>query len=117
MRGCINKKMGVCMKAVKDRIIVLSDKKIKVTKGGIYIPDTAEQRDHSGVVVAVGPDVIQAKVGDKILYNVYSELIKINDQRHRVLKEENILIILEKGETASVAKKDSEGRVSWENLD
>lgn len=105
------------MRAVKDRVIVRADNAETKSKGGIIIPDTVEQRDHSGVVWSVGPDVKQTKVGDRVLYNVYSELIRVDGIRYRVVKEENILTLLTKNEKGSVAKKDSEGKTRWEDLD
>jgi chaperonin GroES len=87
-----------------DRILVKRIKEEEKTKGGIIIPDTAKEKPQEGKVVAVGrgkyedgklvaPDV---KAGDKILFGKYSgSEIKLEGEEHIVLREDDILGILE----------------------
>ena len=87
-----------------DRILVKRIKEEEKTKGGIIIPDTAKEKPQEGKVVAVGrgkyedgklvaPDV---KAGDKILFGKYSgSEIKLDGEEHIVLREDDILGILE----------------------
>jgi chaperonin GroES len=87
-----------------DRILVKRVKEEEKTKGGIIIPDTAKEKPQEGKVVAVGrgkyedgklvaPDV---KAGDKILFGKYSgSEIKLDGEEHMVLREDDILGVLE----------------------
>jgi chaperonin GroES len=88
-----------------DRILVKRIKEEEKTKGGIIIPDTAKEKPQEGKVVAVGkgkmteqgklltPDV---KTGDKILFGKYSgSEVKIEGEEHLILREDDILGVLE----------------------
>jgi chaperonin GroES len=88
-----------------DRILVKRIKEEEKTKGGIIIPDTAKEKPQEGKVVAVGkgkmteegkllvPDV---KPGDKILFGKYSgSEIKIEGEEHLILREDDILGVIE----------------------
>jgi chaperonin GroES len=64
-----------------DRIIVLPCNPEKVSRGGIIIPDTAQESSYRGMIVAKGPgnpkgdgtyERIEAEIGDIILYGKYS---------------------------------------------
>lgn len=78
----------------------------ETTKAGIILPDTAEkEKPEQGKVVAVGPgrllkDGTRAKMeikkGDKVLFSRYSPTeVKIDGKEYLVVKEEDILAILE----------------------
>jgi chaperonin GroES len=89
-----------------DRILVKRIKEEDKSKGGIIIPDTAKEKPQEGKVVAVGkgkmneqgtkllvPDV---KAGDKILFGKYSgSEVKIEGEEHLILREDDILGVLE----------------------
>jgi chaperonin GroES len=88
-----------------DRILVKRIKEEDKTKGGIIIPDTAKEKPQEGKVVAVGkgkaieagkltaPDV---KAGDRILFGKYSgSEVKLDDEEHLILREDDILGVLE----------------------
>jgi len=64
-----------------DRILVKPCEPEKKTKGGIIIPDTAQESSFRGIIVAIGPghkrddgtyDRVEAEVGDIIVYGKYS---------------------------------------------
>lgn len=76
------------------------------TKSRIILPDTAEkEKPEQGKVVAVGPGrllkdgtraALEIKVGDKVLFSRYSPTeVKIDGKEYLVVKEEDILAILE----------------------
>jgi chaperonin GroES len=79
----------------------------EVIKGGIIIPDTAKEKPTEGEVVAVGSGKMQddgkrspmdVKAGDRILFGKYSGTeIKIDDQDYTIMREEEILAVLESG--------------------
>jgi chaperonin GroES len=81
----------------------------EVVKGGIIIPDTAKEKPMEGEVMAVGPGKIQedgkrspmdVKAGDKILFGKYAGTeIKIDDEDYTIMREEEILAVLESGKS------------------
>jgi chaperonin GroES len=86
-----------------DRIIVKPLEPKEVKKGGIIIPDTAKEKPQEGEVVAVGKGKtedgklipMEVKLGDKILYGKYSGTeIKINDEEYLIMREEDVLAII-----------------------
>ncbi len=88
-----------------DRILVKRIKEEERTKGGIIIPDTAKEKPQEGKVVAVGKGKVnedgkliptEVKAGDKILFGKYSgSEVKIDGEEHLILREDDILGILE----------------------
>lgn len=88
-----------------DRILVKRIKEEEKTKGGIIIPDTAKEKPQEGKVVAVGKGkkneegkliTLEVKAGDRILFGKYSgSEIKLEGEEHLILREDDILGILE----------------------
>ncbi|MDR1024086.1 MAG: co-chaperone GroES [Treponema sp.] len=86
------------VKPLADRVIVKLEKSETKSAGGIIIPDTAQEKTQSGVVVEVGDDkeVIKVSPGQKILYDKYAGTqIKIDGTDHLILKMQDILAIIE----------------------
>ena len=91
---------------LQDRILVKRVKSEEKTVGGIIIPDTAKEKPQEGEVVAVGNGkktedgkvlAVELKKGDRILFGKYSGTeIKVDGDEHLILKEEEILGVLEK---------------------
>jgi len=87
-----------------DRILVRPLEAEEKTKGGIILPDTAKEKPQEGRVVAVGKGKVlddgkvqplEVKPGDKILYGKYSGTeIKLEDEEHLIIKEEDVLAII-----------------------
>jgi len=92
-------------KPLHDRVLVKRFEETEAIKGGIIIPDTAKDKPTEGEVVAVGPGKIQndgkrssldVKAGDRILFGKYSGTeIKIDGQDYTIMREEEILSVLE----------------------
>ena len=68
------------IKPLNNRVLVKRSKAV-TTKGGILLPDTAQEKPKEGVIVAVGPGTIDdegnkqplsLKVGDRILFSSYA---------------------------------------------
>jgi len=88
-----------------DRILVKRIKEEEKTLGGIIIPDTAKEKPQEGKVVAVGKGkktdegkviALDVKAGDRILFGKYSgSEIKLEGEEHLILREDDILGILE----------------------
>jgi len=97
------------VRPLHDRVLVKRIEEKEVVKGGIIIPDTAKEKPMEGEVVAVGPGKIQddgkrsameVKAGDKILFGKYAGTeIKIDDQEYAIMREEEILAVLESGKS------------------
>ena len=92
------------IRPLQDRVIVKRIEEEEKTKGGIIIPDTAKEKPQEGKVVAVGPGrredgkvlTLDVKVGDRILFGKYSGTeIKLDDEEHLILREEDILGVVE----------------------
>jgi chaperonin GroES len=88
-----------------DRILIKRVDEEHKTSGGLYIPDSAKEKPQEGLVVAVGNGKLQedgklrkldVKAGDKILFGKYSgNDIKIDGVEHLILREEDVLAILD----------------------
>ena len=88
-----------------DRILVKRLDEPQKTAGGLYIPDTAKEKPQEALVVAVGNGKLQddgslrkleVKAGDKILFSKYSgNDIKIDGEDHLILREDDILAVLD----------------------
>jgi chaperonin GroES len=93
------------IRPLQDRVLVKRVKEEEKTKGGIIIPDTAKEKPIEGKVVAVGNGVIQkdgsvrkleVKKGNRVLFGKYGGTeVKIDGEEHLILKEDDILAILE----------------------
>ena len=66
------------------------------TKGGLVIPQTAQEKTQEGDVVAIGDsEEIKVKVGDRVIYDKYAGTqIKIDNEEHLVIKTEDILAVI-----------------------
>ena len=94
-----------------DRVVVRRVEEDTKTKGGIIIPDTAQEKPMQGEVIAVGPGgrdengkliPIDVKNGDVILFGKWSGTeVKLNGEELLIMKESDIMGILD---TPSVAK-------------
>ena len=88
-----------------DRIVVRRVEEKEQTQGGLYIPDSAQEKPQHGEVVAVGRGKrlengtlvpLDVKVGDRILFGKYSGSdIKIGGEEYLIMKEDEVLGILE----------------------
>ena len=93
------------LKPLHDRVLVKRLEEEEITKGGIIIPDTAKEKPIKGEVVAVGPGKVaddgktipmSVKAGDKVLFNKYAGTeVKIEGVEHLVMREDDILAIIE----------------------
>jgi chaperonin GroES len=96
--------MSQRVKPLRDRIIVRRIAEEEKTKGGIVIPDTAKEKPMQGKVIAVGAGrkedgkvlPLGVKAGDTVLFAKYSGTeIKIDGEEHLILREDDVLGIVE----------------------
>ena len=84
--------MSTPIKPLADRVVATRVEAAEKTASGLYLPDNAKEKPVMAEVQAVGPDVKNVKVKDKILYKEYSTTeIKIDGTEYLLVKEEDIL--------------------------
>ena len=93
------------LRPMGDRVLVRRTEAAKVSKGGVFIPEKAQDKPQEGTVLSVGnglpnkngtrvaPDV---QVDDLILFSKMAGVeVKIGDETLVVLKETDILGVLQ----------------------
>lgn len=89
------------IKPLGDRAVIAPIKEVEKTKSGIILPETAnKERPAQGKVIALGAgEKIKKsgiKKGDEVVYEKYAGTeFKIGDIEYKILKEDEILAILE----------------------
>jgi len=85
------------IRPLRKQVIVKPITKEEKTKTGIILPDTAEkEKPEQGRVMAIGPKVKEVKKGDLVLFTQYApNEIKVDGKELLVIKEEDILAIIE----------------------
>ncbi len=93
------------VKPLQDRVLLKRLEVEEKTAGGIIIPDTAKEKPQECKVIAVGPGKIldngelrkpAVKEGDRVLIGKYSgSEIKIEGEEHIIVREDEILAVLE----------------------
>ena len=96
-----------------DRVVVKRVEETTKTAGGIIIPDTAKEKPQEGEIVAVGPgarnekgelQALDVKVGDRVLFGKWSGTeVKLDGQDYLIMKESDIMGIVEGGAAAKAA--------------
>ena len=94
------------IRPLQDRILVRRVEEEQKTKGGLIIPDTAKEKPIEGEVIAVGTGkvldngkihALEVKAGDRILFGKYAGTeIKVDGIDHLILREEEVLGVIEK---------------------
>ncbi len=99
------------IRPLHDRVVVKRLEAQEQIRGGIIIPDTAKEKPQEAEVFAVGPGKVNddgkrspmdVKKGDRILIGKYSgSEIKIDSEEYVILREDEILAVIEKSEKAA----------------
>jgi chaperonin GroES len=89
----------MALKVLGDRVLVKVDPE-ETTRGGIYLPDSAQEKPQRGTVVAIGegrrldsgklvePDL---KVGDRVIFSKYGGTeVNDGDEEYTVLNSDDI---------------------------
>ena len=103
--------MATNIRPLHDRVIVKRIEEGEQMRGGIIIPDTAKEKPQEGEVVAAGEgkyiedgtrQPLDVKQGDRVLFGKYSgSEIKIDGEELLIMREDEILGILERAGAAS----------------
>jgi len=94
------------VRPLADRVLVKPLEEEDKSPGGIILPDTAKEKPMRGQVIAVGNGKVDdkgeriamdVKVKDVVLYGKYSGTeIKIDGEEYLIMRESDILAIVEK---------------------
>src|SRR5213594_4566167 len=97
-----------------DRILVQRIEEGEQKVGGIIIPDTAKEKPQQGKVIAAGSGKVKddgkrtpldVKSGDLILFGKYSgQEIKLEGEDYLIMREDEVLAIIENGEVKKTKK-------------
>ena len=84
------------LKPLQDHIVAKKEVPAKKTASGFFMPGDAKEKPSYATVESVGPDVKNIKKGDKIIFKEYSTTdIKLGDAQYLIVKEEDVLAILD----------------------
>src|SRR5213592_2834182 len=108
--------MATSIKPLHDRVIIRRiEDNVNQTAGGLFIPDSAKEKPQEGEVVAAGAgkykedgsrQALDVKEGDRVLFGKYSgSEIKIDGEELLIMREDEILGIIERAGAASGGKK------------
>jgi chaperonin GroES len=94
------------LKPLGDRVVIEPSEREERTASGIILPETAKEKPQEGHIVAVGAGrrdekgklvPMDVKEGDTVLFAKYAGTeIKVDDKKLLILKESDILAIVEK---------------------
>ena len=94
------------LRPLDDRVVIKQSEAQEKTSGGIFLPDTAKEKPQLGKVVEVGPGKLlddgkrcqmSVKKNDEVIYGKYTgNEIEIDGQKYVVLRESDLLGIVEK---------------------
>ncbi len=97
-----------------DRVLLKRVDQEEKTAGGIIIPDTAQEKPMEGEIIATGPGArgedgklhaLDVKAGDRVLFGKWSGTeVKIDSQEYLILKESDIMGVIEGSATKKTKK-------------
>ena len=93
------------LRPLQDRILIRRVDPETKTAGGIFIPDTAQEKPMEGKVVAVGPGArddagkvhpLAVKAGDRVLFGKWSgSEIKLDGEDLLIMKESDVMGVID----------------------
>jgi chaperonin GroES len=98
--------MALKLRPLSDRLVVKPHEGEEQTASGLFLPETAKEKPQQGEVLAVGPGrwdedgenriKPDVAVGDIVLFAKYGGTeIKLDDQKVLILKESDVLAVIE----------------------
>jgi len=96
----------MAVKPLDDRVVIKPTESEEKTSTGIYLPEGAQEKPQTGKVVAVGPGKLtddgkraklSVKKGDTVVFGKYGGTeVDIDGTEHKILRESELLGVLEK---------------------
>jgi chaperonin GroES len=93
------------LRPLQDRVLIRRVESEAKTAGGIFIPDTAQEKPMEGEIVAVGPGtrdkdgklhVLDVKNGDRVLFGKWSGTeVKLDGEDLMIMKETDIMGVVD----------------------
>ena len=94
------------IRPLADRVVIKGAEREEKTKGGIFLPDTAnKERPQEGTIVAVGEGrfddagkrvPMSVKAGQRVLFAKYAGTeVKVDEEDYLILAEKDILAIIQ----------------------
>ena len=93
------------LRPLQDRVLIRRVDPETKTAGGIFIPDTAQEKPMEGEVVAVGPGArdeagklhpLDVKAGDRVLFGKWSGTeVKLDGEDLMIMKESDIMGVID----------------------
>lgn len=97
--------MALSIKPLHDRVVVRRLPEEEVSAGGIFIPNTAQEKPFQGEIMSVGTGKLledgtirsmAVKLGDRVLFGKYSGTeVKLDGEELVVMREDDIMGIVE----------------------
>jgi chaperonin GroES len=92
------------LRPLQDRVLI---RRVETkTAGGIFIPDTAQEKPMEGEIVAVGPGTrdeagkvhaLEVKSGDRVLFGKWSGTeVKLDGEDLMIMKETDIMGVIDR---------------------
>lgn len=95
------------LRPLQDRILIRRVEPEAVSAGGIFIPDTAQEKPSEGEVLAAGPGLrdrhgqvhpVGVAVGDRVLFAKWSgDEIRLANETFVIIPEADIIGVIEPG--------------------
>ncbi|MGH9900107.1 MAG: co-chaperone GroES [Pyrinomonadaceae bacterium] len=105
------------IKPLHDRVIIRRIEETEQVRGGIIIPDSAKEKPQEGEVIAAGEgkykedgtrQTLDVRAGDRVLFGKYSgSEIKIDGEEYLIMREDEILGVIERAGAAAGSSKKS----------
>jgi chaperonin GroES len=84
--------MSTPLQPLGDYVVAQADEAETKTASGLYLPEKSAEKPKTSKVVAIGKEVKEVKVGDRIVYKSYSNTdVKVDGTEYILVKEEDIL--------------------------
>jgi chaperonin GroES len=97
------------LRPLRDRVLIRRAEPEARSAGGIFIPDTAQEKPEEGEIVAVGPGArgkdgalkpMGVKPGDRVLFAKWSgTAVKLDNEELMIMNEADIMGVLDRAVT------------------
>jgi len=89
------KNMKTNIKPIGERLVVKPSISETKTSSGIYIPDSAKEKQNNGEVIAIGKIEEEINIGDKVLYSKFSGTeIELDGEQYIILEKNDVLAVI-----------------------